>query len=100
VQVAIINHGIWPTADVPVARMSLAQWQTTIDTNLTSAFLVAREYLRQLEGVPDALKEKASICFVGSTAGKYGEADHADYAASKSGGCHSILFLFSWRLKL
>ncbi|KAJ7787162.1 NAD(P)-binding protein [Mycena olivaceomarginata] len=84
VQVVVINHGIWPTEDVPVREMSLARWQTTLDTNLTGAFLVAREYLRQLEGAPDALKEKASICFVGSTSGRYGEAGHADYAASKS----------------
>ncbi|KAF7350471.1 hypothetical protein MVEN_01352700 [Mycena venus] len=85
VQVVIINHGIWPTEDVPVAKMSLARWQGTLDTNLTGAFLVAREYLRGLEGASEALKEKASICFVGSTSGKYGEAGHADYAASKSG---------------
>ncbi|KAF7349244.1 hypothetical protein MSAN_01713900 [Mycena sanguinolenta] len=84
VQVVIINHGIWPTEDVPVAQMTLARWKTTLDTNLTGAFLVAREYLRQLETAPAVLKEKASICFVGSTSGKYGEAGHADYAASKS----------------
>ncbi|KAF8189900.1 NAD-P-binding protein [Mycena galopus ATCC 62051] len=84
VQVVIINHGIWPTEDAPVARMTLQRWQTTLDTNLTGAFLVAREYLRGLEKASDVLKEKASICFVGSTAGKYGEAGHADYAASKS----------------
>ncbi|KAJ7145349.1 NAD(P)-binding protein [Mycena crocata] len=83
-QIVIINHGIWPTADEPVAQMTLARWQTTLDTNLTAAFLVAREYLRQLAPASDALKEKASILFVGSTSGKYGEAGHADYAASKS----------------
>ncbi|KAJ7039830.1 NAD(P)-binding protein [Mycena alexandri] len=84
VQIAIINHGIWPTADCSVAQMTLARWQATLDTNLTGAFLVAREYLRRLERAPDALKDKASILFVGSTAGKYGEAGHADYATSKS----------------
>ncbi|KAJ7716587.1 NAD-P-binding protein [Mycena maculata] len=84
VQVIIINHGVWPQADEPVARMSLERWRSTIDTNLTASFLVAREYLRQLETAPEVLKEKASILFVGSTAGKYGEAGHADYASSKS----------------
>jgi len=69
---------------VPVAQMSLRQWQTTLDTNLNAAFLVAREYLRQLERAPDALRDKASILFVGSTSGKYGEAGHADYSSSKS----------------
>ncbi|KAJ7602541.1 NAD(P)-binding protein [Mycena rosella] len=84
VQIAIINHGIWPTADESVATMSLDRWRTTLDTNLTSSFLVAREFLRQLEPASDAVKAKASILFIGSTAGKYGEAGHADYAASKS----------------
>lgn len=53
--------------------------------NLTSSFLVCREYLRRLEDASAEEKEKASIVIIGSTAGKYGEFDHADYAASKSG---------------
>ncbi|KAJ7489256.1 NAD(P)-binding protein [Mycena latifolia] len=84
VQVAIINHGVWPTADEPVIRMSLDRWRATFDSNTTSSFLVAREFLRQLTTASDAAKAKASILFIGSTAGKYGEAGHADYAASKS----------------
>ncbi|KAJ7468467.1 NAD(P)-binding protein [Mycena latifolia] len=84
VQVVIINHGYWPTADEPVATMSLDRWRTTFDSNVTSSFLVAREFLRQLATASDTAKIKASILFIGSTAGKYGEAGHADYAASKS----------------
>ncbi|KAJ7627609.1 NAD(P)-binding protein [Mycena polygramma] len=95
VQVVIINHGIWPTADEPITQMSLARWQKTLDTNLTGAFLVAREYLRQLEKAPEALREKASMCFVGSAAGRYGEAAHADYAASKS----ALMYGFTLSLK-
>ncbi|KAJ7064949.1 NAD(P)-binding protein [Mycena amicta] len=95
VQVAIINHGIWPTEDVPVSEMQLSQWRATIDTNLTAAFLVSRDFLKQLKHAPDSLKEKASICFVGSTAGKYGEAGHADYAATKS----ALMYGFTLSLK-
>ncbi|KAJ6631163.1 NAD(P)-binding protein [Mycena sp. CBHHK59/15] len=86
VQVAVINHGIWERADAPVADMSLAQWRATLDANLTSAFLVAREYLRRLRAAPVVVRDGAapSILFVGSTAGKFGEAGHANYAASKS----------------
>lgn len=87
VQIVVINHGIWPTADAPIAAMSLDRWNHTIDTNLTSSFLVAREYLRQLSLAPGELKANANIVFIGSTAGKYGEAGHADYAATKSGEC-------------
>lgn len=88
VQIVVINHGIWPTADAPIAAMSLEQWNHTINTNLTSSFLVAREYLQQLSLAPEELKAKANIVFIGSTAGKYGEAGHADYAATKSGELH------------
>ncbi|KAJ7151110.1 NAD(P)-binding protein [Mycena filopes] len=95
VHVVIINHGIWPTADEPVAQMSLARWQGTIDTNLTAAFLVAREYLRQLKTAPDAVKDRASMLFVGSAAGKFGEAGHADYATSKS----ALMYGFTLSLK-
>ncbi len=93
IQVAIVNHGIWPEADVPLRDMTLAQWKSTMDTNLTSSFLVAREYLRNLDGATDKDKENAAIVFIGSTAGKYGEAGHADYASSKSGELFHLRFL-------
>ena len=85
VQVLIANHGYYPPADVPVAEMSLAQWESTFTANMTSTFLVVREYLKQLAHATDAQKEKASIVIIGSTAGKYGEIAHADYSAAKSG---------------
>lgn len=85
VQVVVVNHGIWPKQDVPLADMTLEQWNGTIQANLTSSFVVCREYLRGLKEAEDNLKEKAAIILIGSTAGKYGEANHADYAASKSG---------------
>lgn len=85
VQVVIVNHAIYPPDDVPLVNMTLDQWKRTMTANLASSFLVVREYLKQLDHAPDALKEKAAVVLVGSTAGKYGEAGHADYASSKSG---------------
>lgn len=89
IQVLVVNHGIWPSLDQPLAQMSLEQWNGTIATNLTSSFLIIREFLRRLEmpNVSDAVREKVAVVLIGSTAGKYGEAGHADYAASKSGKC-------------
>jgi len=87
VQVIIVNHAIYAAEDVPVSRMSLAQWDRTINANLTSSFLVVREYLKGLESLGEdrkSLKDKAAIVLVGSTAGKYGEAGHADYSVTKS----------------
>ena len=85
VQVAVINHAYYEARDVPLAQMSLVQWESTFRTNVTSSFLVAREYLRGLGHASADEKEKAAIVLVGSTAGKLGEAGHADYAATKSG---------------
>ncbi|KAL7278487.1 hypothetical protein ACG7TL_007486 [Trametes sanguinea] len=84
VQVVVINHAYYEARDVPIARMTLEQWESTFSTNLTSSFLVARQFLRGLEKAADHAKEKAAIVLIGSTAGKYGEAGHADYSATKS----------------
>lgn len=80
----VINHGIWNPNTVPLWEMTIDQWQETIDIDLTGAFLLAREYLRQLQGIDEEVTNN-SIIFVGSTAGKFGEADHADYSTSKAG---------------
>ena len=70
--------GAWPSEDVPVWELPLERWRATLDANLTATFLTARGFLRQLEGRP------GSLVLVGSTAGSFGEAGHADYAAAKS----------------
>jgi len=87
VQVIIVNHAIYVMEDVPLSRMSLEQWDRTINANLTSSFLVLREYLKGLESFGEDrkdAKDKAAIVLVGSTAGKCGEPGHADYSATKS----------------
>jgi NAD(P)-dependent dehydrogenase (short-subunit alcohol dehydrogenase family) len=85
VQVVIVNHGYFPPVDVPTSRMSLEQWNSTINSNLTSSFLVLREFLKGLESATDVLKEKAAVVLIGSTSGAFGEAGHIDYSATKSG---------------
>jgi len=82
--VLVVNHGIWPSNHAHVADMELNQWQNTLAINLTGPFLLCRAYFRTLRKASDAAKDAASIIFIGSTAGKFGEASHGDYAASKS----------------
>ena len=75
----VANAGVWPSEDVPVARMPLERWRATLEANLTVTFLTARAYLRHVEGAGEG-----SLVLVGSTAGLFGEAGHADYAAAKA----------------
>jgi 3-oxoacyl-[acyl-carrier protein] reductase len=75
--VCIAVAGVWPPEDVPVWELPLARWRETLDANLTATFLTARGFLRQLGG-------DGALVLVGSTAGIFGEAGHADYAAAKS----------------
>ncbi|KAK4549492.1 hypothetical protein LTR36_006489 [Oleoguttula mirabilis] len=84
VSVLVVNHGIWPSNNTGIADMELGQWQNTLAVNLTGPFLLCRAYLRALRNADVAVKDTANIIFIGSTAGKFGEANHGDYAASKS----------------
>jgi 3-oxoacyl-[acyl-carrier protein] reductase len=77
----VVNAGIWIADEVPVHRMTLSQWQRTMDTDLTGAFLTSRGFLRHLSDSP---REEASIVFVASTAALFGEENHTDYAAAKA----------------
>jgi NAD(P)-dependent dehydrogenase (short-subunit alcohol dehydrogenase family) len=90
VQVLVVNHGIFPSEDVHVADMTLDQWRRTQAVNLDGTFLLCREFLKRLRHHNQQSKGErsndsaVSIIFIGSTAGKFGEAGHADYASSKS----------------
>ena len=71
--------GDWPREDVPVWELPLARWEETLRANLTASFLTARGFFRSV-----AASGHGSLVFVGSTAGRFGEAGHADYAAAKA----------------
>ena len=100
VQVVVVNHARFEERYVPVTQMSLDQWDTTMKTNLTSSFLVVREYMRALEKASHAVRDTAAIVLVGSNGGKWGAHGHIDYAAAKSGEsrvCHGLTMLLSAR---
>ena len=80
VDVLIANAGKWPEENTPIHEMSLERWNDTISVNATSVFLCVREYLKRTF----AANIDPAIVVTGSTAGKFGEANHADYASAKS----------------
>jgi 3-oxoacyl-[acyl-carrier protein] reductase len=79
----IVNHGIWPPHDAPIAEMTVAQWRETIGINLDSVFGLVRAGVAQMMTQFETGKARGHIVLVSSTAGQRGEAFHADYAASK-----------------
>lgn len=79
VSILVNNAGVLLTA--PVDEMSLADWQRSIDVNLTGAFLCVR---RAVPGM--RAQGYGRILSIGSSAGKSGGNRHmAAYAASKAG---------------
>lgn len=76
--VCVASAGIWPVADVPLWEMTLERWEETLASNLRATFLTARAFLRHA-----AATRSGALVLVGSTAGIFGEAGHADYAAAK-----------------
>jgi 3-oxoacyl-[acyl-carrier protein] reductase len=87
----VANHGVWPPEDAPIATMVEAQWRQTLAVNLDSVFGLTQAAVAQMLRQDRALssteagRESAAghIVFISSTAGQRGEANHADYAASK-----------------
>jgi 3-oxoacyl-[acyl-carrier protein] reductase len=81
----VVNHGIWPPHDAPIAEMANTQWRGTLSVNLDSAFGLVQAGVAQMKAQPqsEASSARGHIVLVSSTAGQRGEAFHADYAASK-----------------
>ena len=86
VDVLIANAGSWETRDVPLHQMSRRQWDATLACVLTSTFLCLREFMRLV-----ARQRRGSAVLIASTAGVFGEAGHADYAAAKSALAYGLL---------
>ena len=79
IEVCAAVAGVWPRDDEPVWRLSLGRWEEVLRANLTATFLTARAFLREVQR-----NGRGSLVLVGSTAGRFGEAGHADYAAAKA----------------
>lgn len=72
----VANAGSWPAEAIPLRQMPDARWRATMLANLDSVFSSTRAALRMMSA-------GGTIVLVSSTAGQRGEANHADYAATK-----------------
>ncbi len=79
VDVCAAVAGFWPREDEPVWELPLERWEATLRANLTATFLTARGFLRLVKRTGHG-----NLVLVGSTAGRFGETGHADYAAAKA----------------
>ena len=78
VDVVIANAGV--SFRTPFVEIDDAQWQAVIGTNLTGAFLTAREAIRRMTAQGSGV-----LLFTASTNGLAGHPAYADYNASKAG---------------
>lgn len=80
----VVNHGIWPPDDAPIATMDERQWRRTMDVNLDSVFGLVQAAVAAMQQRSASKGEaRGHIVLVSSTAAQRGEAFHADYAVSK-----------------
>jgi 3-oxoacyl-[acyl-carrier protein] reductase len=79
----VVNHGIWPPNDAPIAEMPEEQWRRTMGVNLDSVFGLVQAAVAQMTSQTATSEVKGHIVLISSTAGQRGEALHADYAVTK-----------------
>jgi 3-oxoacyl-[acyl-carrier protein] reductase len=81
----VVNAGIWSPRLETLDEMSPDRARATLEVNLLGALWTARAFLRALaRSGPRADGRGASLTFVGSTAGRFGERGNVDYAAAKA----------------
>ncbi len=76
--ILVANAGIWNVEDIPIEKMTEAQWDEMVRVNLKSVYSIIHF------GVPQMIKQKSGkIIAISSTAGQRGEAFHTHYGATK-----------------
>lgn len=86
IDILVNNAGL--QRDAPFDEMTLEQWQTVIDVNLTGQFLCAQEAIREFKRrgvVPEVSRAAGKIIHISSVHETIPWAGHANYAASKGG---------------
>ncbi len=95
VDVCIANAGSYPQETLRIDRVDERRVRATVDANLLASVWTARAFFASLAktGPRGDGHDGASLLFIGSTAGRFGERGHFDYAASKAGLAGLVLTL-------
>lgn len=85
VDVCVACAGVWPPETGRLDELSAERVRRTVEIDLLGAIWTARAFLKTLARTgPRADGRGAALVLIGSTAGRFGEAGHADYAAAKA----------------
>ncbi len=91
IDICIANAGVWPPQDALLHEMSPARLEETIAIDLLGPLFTARAFLGSLARTgAHSDGHGASLTFIGSTAGRFGERAHVDYSAAKA-GLHGVV---------
>ncbi|MCC7508249.1 MAG: SDR family oxidoreductase [Planctomycetes bacterium] len=86
VDICVANAGKWPPPNERLDEMPPQRFEDTLRVNLLGSVWTAKAFMEALAATgPRADGHGAALTFIGSTAGKFGEPGHADYATSKAG---------------
>ncbi len=91
--ILVVNHGVWPPLDQPIATMSAGQWRETMGINLDSVFGLVRAGARGMLGAqtvpqgafPTALQAVATMPQP-AAGGEVAVPDASAYAGERSYG--------------
>ena len=86
VDVTIANAGKWTPEFALLHEASVERIRANVSTNLLGTIWTARAFFGTIARTgPHQDGSGASLAMIGSTAGRFGEKGHAEYAASKAG---------------
>jgi 3-oxoacyl-[acyl-carrier protein] reductase len=83
IDILVANHGVWPTEDVAIDKMTDEQWRSTVSINLDAVFGLVKHTVARMKAQLRKGSAAGHIVLISSTAGQRGEAFHCDYAATK-----------------
>jgi len=81
----VANAGVWPAEHAPLHALDPVRLAHTLAVDLVGVAFGARAFAAALARTGPNASGGASAVLIGSTAGRFGEAGHADYAMAKAG---------------